>query len=54
MANSRVWLAGAVAQTEEEYDAGLCADVCKLQLAKDLAGVAASDMKDVVIAYEPV
>ena len=25
-----------------------------MQLAKDLAGVAASDMKDVVIAYEPV
>ena len=43
-----------IGETEEEYDAGLCADVCKLQLAKDLAGVAASDMKDVVIAYEPV
>ena len=27
---------------------GLCADVCKLQLAKDRAGVAASAMKDVV------
>ena len=43
-----------IGETKEEYDAGLCADVCKLQLAKDLAGVAAADMKDVVIAYEPV
>ena len=43
-----------IGETEEEYDAGLCADVCKLQLAKDLAGVSAAAMKDVVIAYEPV
>merc|ERR1712094_155595 len=42
-----------IGETEEEYDAGLCADVCKLQLAKDLAGVAASDMKDVVIPTSP-
>jgi len=43
-----------IGETKDEYDGGLCEDVCKLQLAKDLAGVTADQMKDVVIAYEPV
>lgn len=40
-----------IGETKDEYDGGLCEDVCKLQLAKDLAGVTADQMKDVVIAY---
>jgi triosephosphate isomerase len=43
-----------IGETKEEYEAGLCEDVCKLQLAKDLAGVTAEQMKTTVIAYEPV
>lgn len=43
-----------IGESEEEYEAGLCEDVCKLELAKDLAGVSGEQMKNVVIAYEPV
>jgi len=43
-----------VGETKEEYDAGLCESVCSIQLAKDLAGVSADDVKKLVIAYEPV
>ena len=43
-----------IGETKEEYDAGLCEAVCAIQLAKDLAGVSADDMKKIVIAYEPV
>ncbi len=43
-----------IGETKEEYDAGLVGPVCTLQLKKDLAGVTAEQMKQVVIAYEPV
>ena len=43
-----------IGETKDEYDAGLCESVCAIQLAKDLAGVSAEDMKKIVIAYEPV
>ena len=41
-------------ESQAEYDANLCESVCAIQLAKDLAGVAAADVKTMVIAYEPV
>jgi len=43
-----------IGETKEEYDANLVTSVCAIQLAKDLAGVSAEDMKKIVIAYEPV
>ena len=43
-----------IGETKEEYEAGLCEDVCKVQLAKDLAGVSKEQAMDLVIAYEPV
>ncbi len=38
----------------QEYEAGKSKDVCKNQLKLDLAGISADQMKDMVIAYEPV
>ncbi|KAJ8599947.1 hypothetical protein CTAYLR_002821 [Chrysophaeum taylorii] len=43
-----------IGETKEEYDAKLVESVCAIQLAKDLAGVTAEQMKTIVIAYEPV
>lgn len=43
-----------IGETKEEYEAGLCEATCAIQIAKDLAGVSAEQMNDVVIAYEPV
>jgi len=43
-----------IGETKEEFDANLCESVCAIQLAKDLAGVDAEDVKKMVIAYEPV
>ena len=43
-----------VGETKEEYEAGLCDDVCAVQLAKCLDGVSAEEMSRVVIAYAPV
>lgn len=43
-----------IGETKEEFDMGLCEQVCAVQLSKDLAGVTKEEMKDVVIAYEPV
>jgi triosephosphate isomerase len=43
-----------IGETQEEYDNGLCQEVCTIQLLKDLAMVPAEDMAKVVIAYEPV
>jgi len=43
-----------IGETKDEYDAGLVESVCAIQLAKDLAGVSKEDMKNIVIAYEPV
>ncbi len=38
----------------EEYEAGKSVEVCKQQLVDDLKGISADQMKEMVIAYEPV
>jgi triosephosphate isomerase len=43
-----------IGETQEEYDLGITQEVCAMQVSKDLAGVSKEEMKDVVIAYEPV
>ena len=43
-----------IGETQDEYDLGITQEVCAMQVSKDLAGVSKKDMKDVVIAYEPV
>ncbi|KAL9179672.1 hypothetical protein ACHAXT_008962 [Thalassiosira profunda] len=43
-----------IGETQEEYDLGITQEVCAMQVSKDLAGVSKADMKNVVIAYEPV
>jgi len=43
-----------VGETQDEYDLQITQDVCAMQVSKDLAGVSKEDMKNVVIAYEPV
>ena len=43
-----------IGETKAEYDLEIKNEVCAMQLAKDLVGVTKEQMKDVVIAYEPV
>lgn len=43
-----------IGETKEEYDLAIKNEVCAMQLSKDLVGVTKEQMKDVVIAYEPV
>eukprot|EP00539_Tryblionella_compressa_P003254 CAMPEP_0178736962 /NCGR_PEP_ID=MMETSP0744-20121128/2721_1 /TAXON_ID=913974 /ORGANISM="Nitzschia punctata, Strain CCMP561" /LENGTH=302 /DNA_ID=CAMNT_0020389473 /DNA_START=19 /DNA_END=927 /DNA_ORIENTATION=+ len=43
-----------IGETKEEYDLKIKNEVCAMQLSKDLVGVTKEQMKDVVIAYEPV
>lgn len=43
-----------IGETKAEYDLNIKNEVCAMQLSKDLAGVTKEQMKDVVIAYEPV
>ncbi|KAL7501717.1 hypothetical protein ACHAXN_006332 [Cyclotella atomus] len=43
-----------VGETKDEFDLGITKEVCAMQVSKDLAGVTKEQMKDVVIAYEPV
>lgn len=43
-----------IGETKEEYDLNIKKEVCAMQLSKDLLGVTREQMKDVVIAYEPV
>lgn len=43
-----------IGETKEEYDLNIKNEVCAMQLSKDLLGVTKEQMKDVVIAYEPV
>lgn len=38
----------------EEYEAGKSVEVCKRQLVEGLKGITADQMKEMVIAYEPV
>ena len=41
-------------EVKEQRLAGITNEVCAMQIKLDLAGVSAEDMKNVVIAYEPV
>ena len=43
-----------IGETEAEYDAGKTGDVIKSQLAGSLAGLDASEVARMVIAYEPI
>lgn len=43
-----------IGETEAEYDAGKTADVIKSQLNGSLAGLDASEVERMVIAYEPI
>jgi len=43
-----------VGETKSEYELDIKNEVCALQLSKDLLGVTKAQMKNVVIAYEPV
>jgi len=43
-----------IGETLEEREAGKVEDVCFGQLEKGLSGVSADEMKNIVIAYEPV
>ena len=43
-----------IGETMVEYDLQIKNEVCAMQLSKDLVGVTKEQMKDVVIAYEPV
>lgn len=43
-----------IGETKAEFDLDIRNPVCAMQLSKDLFGVTKEDMKDVVIAYEPV
>uniref|UniRef100_A0A7S3NDN0 Triosephosphate isomerase n=2 Tax=Aureoumbra lagunensis TaxID=44058 RepID=A0A7S3NDN0_9STRA len=43
-----------IGETKDEYESNLVQSVCAIQLAKCLVGVSKEDMKDIVIAYEPV
>ena len=41
-------------EVKEQRVAGITNEVCAMQIKLDLAGVSAEDMKNIVIAYEPV
>jgi len=43
-----------VGETQDEYDLGITQEVCAMQVSKDLRGVSKEEMRNVVIAYEPV
>lgn len=43
-----------IGETKEEFDLDIKNEVCAMQLSKDLFEVTKEQMKDVVIAYEPV
>ncbi len=41
-------------EVKEQRVAGITNEVCAMQIKLDLAGVSAEDMKNIIIAYEPV
>ena len=43
-----------IGETKEEYEAGQVKKICARQLAGALAGIEATEMNKVIIAYEPV
>ena len=49
-----LWVTFCVGETEAQRDAGETLDVVRGQLADGLVGLTASELRNVVIAYEPV
>lgn len=43
-----------IGETKEEYELGLCNDVCTVQLNNALRGLSSKEVSKVVIAYEPI
>ena len=43
-----------VGESKEEYELGLCAEICTVQLNNALRGLSPSEVAKVVIAYEPI
>lgn len=43
-----------VGELKEDFELGVCREICTQQLAKSLNGVSAEEAKNLVIAYEPV
>lgn len=43
-----------IGETKEEYELGLNAAICAVQLSNGLAGLTPKQVSEVVIAYEPV
>ena len=43
-----------IGETQEEYELGLNGEVCSLQIKKDLKGLTGEQVKNIVIAYEPI
>ena len=41
-------------EVKEQREAGITNEICAMQIKLDLAGISAEDMKNVIIAYEPV
>ena len=41
-------------EVKEQREAGITNEICSMQIKLDLAGISAEDMKNVIIAYEPV
>ena len=41
-------------EVKEQREAGITNEICAMQIKLDLAGISAEDMKNIVIAYEPV
>ena len=43
-----------VGESREEYELGLCTDICTVQLNSALRGLTAAEVAQIVIAYEPI
>lgn len=43
-----------VGETKEDFALGLNIEICTMQLSKALRGISSDDLKNIVIAYEPV
>jgi triosephosphate isomerase (TIM) len=43
-----------IGETKDEFEMNIKKEVCAMQLSKDLYGISKEQMKNVVIAYEPV
>ena len=41
-------------EVKAEREAGITNEICSMQIKLDLAGISAEDMKNIIIAYEPV